>query len=90
VLVRLERLTPTPWRDAAAALLRGAHVEAAERFATIGVLPEEARARLLAAEALAAAGRVEDAELQWSRCMPFFERVGASAYVRRGEDVSSG
>jgi len=87
VLVRLEELAPTPWRDAAAALLRGAHVEAAERFATIGVLPEEAHARLLAAEALTAVGRVEDAALQLSHCMPFFESIGASAYARRTEDV---
>jgi DNA-binding SARP family transcriptional activator len=84
VLTRLDRLASTPWRDAAAALLRGANVEAAERFATIGVLPEEGQARLIAAEAFAAAGRLEDARLQLSRCLPFFERVGASTYLRRG------
>jgi DNA-binding SARP family transcriptional activator len=81
-LGRVERLASTPWRDAAAALLRGANVEAAERFATIGVLPEEARARLLAAEALAAAGRPEDARLQLSRCLPFFDGVQARAWIR--------
>jgi DNA-binding SARP family transcriptional activator len=82
-LERLGRLASTPWREGAAALLRGANVEAAERFATIGVRPEEAQARLLAAEAFVTAGRLEDARLQFSRCLPFFERVGASAYTRR-------
>jgi hypothetical protein len=89
VLPRLERLGPSPWRDAAAALLHGDNVEAAERFAKIGVLPEEAQARLLAAEAFAAAGRQDDAEAQLARCVPFFESVGATAYVRRGKKLRS-
>jgi len=87
VLARLERLGPSPWRDAAAAMLHGDNVEAAERFAMIGVLPEEAQARLLAAEAFAAAGRQDDAEAQLARCIPFFESVGATAYVRHGKKL---
>src|SRR5439155_17505693 len=85
VLARLERIGPSPWRDAAAAMLHGDNVGAAERFARIGVLPEEAQARLLAAEAFAATGRQDDAEAQLARCVPFFESVGATAYLRRGE-----
>ena len=87
VLARLERLGPSPWRDAAAAMLHGDNVEAAERFARIGVLPEEAQARLLAAEAFAAAGRQDDAEAQLACCIPFFESVGATAYVRHGKEL---
>jgi hypothetical protein len=89
VLARFERLGPSPWRDAAVAMLHGDNVGAAERFASIGVLPEEAQARLLAAEAFAAAGRQDDAEAQLARCVPFFESVGATAYLRRGKKLRS-
>jgi hypothetical protein len=87
VSARLARLGPSPWRDAAAAMLHGDNVKAAERFARIGVLPEEAQARLLAAEAFAADDRHDDADAQLARCTPFFESVGATAYVRRGEKL---
>ena len=60
-------------------MLRGDNVEAAELFARIGVLPEEAQARLLAAETFAEAGRQDDAEAQLVRCVPFFESMGARA-----------
>jgi hypothetical protein len=50
-------------------------------------LPEEAQARLLAAEAFAADDRHDDADAQLARCTPFFESVGATAYVRRGEKL---
>jgi hypothetical protein len=86
-LARLERLVPSPWRDAAAALLRGEHIEAAERFAAIGVSPEEARARLFAAEALAAGGRQREADSQLTLCVPFFERVGAAECLRRSAEL---
>ena len=89
VLARLETLVPSPWRDAAAAMLHGEHRGAAELFARIGILPEEAQARLLAAEAFAAAGSHEAMEGQLERCVPFFESVGATAYVRRGEKLRS-
>jgi DNA-binding SARP family transcriptional activator len=89
VRARLERLGPSPWRDAAAAMLHGDHVEAADLFARIGVLPEEAQARLLGAEAFAAAGRQDDAEAQLARCVPFFESVGATAYVCRVKKLRS-
>jgi DNA-binding SARP family transcriptional activator len=82
-LARLERVRASPWRDAAMAMLRGDHVEAAERFATIGVQPEEAHARLLASEALAADGRDADANAQLAAGKRFFESVGAAAYTRR-------
>ena len=70
-------------------MLHGEHVEAAELFAAIGVLPEEAQARLLAAEAFTAAGRRDDAEAQLDRCIPFFESVGATAYASRGKKLRS-
>jgi hypothetical protein len=70
-------------------MLHGDHVEAADLFARIGVLPEEAQARLLGAEAFAAAGRQDDAEAQLARCVPFFESVGATAYVCRVKKLRS-
>jgi hypothetical protein len=83
VAARLAAIAPSPWRDAAEALLRD-HVDAADRFVTIGVLPEEATARLLAAEAAANANEVR---AQLALCVPFFERVGATAYLARAEEL---
>src|SRR5207248_1728804 len=37
----------------------------------------------------AAAGRQEDMEAQLERCLPFFEKVGATAYLRRGRGLLS-
>jgi hypothetical protein len=82
-LARLAALGPSPWLDAATAMLGGDHADAADRFAAIGVLPEEAYARLLAAESLAAAGQGAVAQLQVERCTAFFERVGATRYLDR-------
>jgi DNA-binding SARP family transcriptional activator/tetratricopeptide (TPR) repeat protein len=87
VLARLERLGPSPWRDAAAAVLHGDNVEAAELLGRIGVLPEEAHARLLAAEAFAVAGDQEAMQAQLERCLPLFDGVGATAYLRRGRGL---
>jgi len=90
VLARLAGAGPSPWRDATAALLRGDHGEAALLFAKIGVAPEEAQARLAAAEAFAAAGRQHEVDAELAGCLPFFARVDATAYTRRGEALRVG
>jgi hypothetical protein len=79
----------SPWHDAAHAMLRGDHAAAAERLATIGALPEEAYARLLAGEASAAAGKHAEARSQLGRCAPFFESVCAAAYLERVSTLRS-
>ena len=79
--------TPTPWLEAAASLASGDALAAAHTYVRIGSLPDEAHARLLAAEALVSAGRRAEAEHELARALDFYRSVGASAYVRAGEDL---
>ena len=76
---------PTRWLTAACRLVEDAHVEAADEYAAIGARPEEARARLRASAALAAAGRRSDAEHQLGLALDFYRAVGADAYLRAAE-----
>lgn len=66
-------------------LARGELVEAAELLGANGLRTEEAYTRLRAAEALTAAGRRAEAQLQLERALAFYRSVGATTYVRRGE-----
>jgi class 3 adenylate cyclase/tetratricopeptide (TPR) repeat protein len=75
----------TPWRRAAAAYVSGNFQEAAAEYASIGALPDEAYARLRAAEALVAEGRRAEANAELKRALGFWRSVGATAYVREGE-----
>jgi thioredoxin-like negative regulator of GroEL len=74
----------TRWLEAALALVDDP-VEAARIYAQIGSLPDEAHARLRAAEALAAAGRRAEADEEAGRALNFYRAVGATRYVREGE-----
>ena len=75
----------TRWLEAALALAEGDPREGARIFAQIGSLPDEAHARLRAAEALAAAGRRQEADEELSLALDFYRAVGATRYVREGE-----
>jgi hypothetical protein len=75
----------TPWRKAAAAYVAGDFQGAADEYSAIGALPEEADARLLAAEALVREGRRAEADAELKRSLAFWRSVGADAYVRQGE-----
>jgi class 3 adenylate cyclase/tetratricopeptide (TPR) repeat protein len=77
----------TRWADAAAAYSAGAFEEAAEIYGDIGVLPDEAHARLRAAEALVEAGRRAEAEAQLQRALAFYRSVGATAYIHEAEGL---
>jgi class 3 adenylate cyclase len=77
--------TPSPWIDAARAYARGDYVEAAAALERIGSLPEEAEARLRAAEQLRAQGREDEAEEQLGRARRFYESVHATAYLPSAE-----
>jgi class 3 adenylate cyclase/tetratricopeptide (TPR) repeat protein len=79
----------TRWVGAADAIARGELERAANRCVEIGTLPDEAYVRLLAAKALADAGRHEDAEDQLERSLSFHRSVGAEAYVRESEQVAA-
>jgi hypothetical protein len=74
--------SPTPWLRAAAALAAGEFELAADRYAEIGARPDEAYARLLAAELLTT-GRPADAQL--GSALAFYRQVNAAAYLHQAE-----
>jgi hypothetical protein len=51
----------------------------------MGSLPDEALARLRAADKLVADGRRAEADEQLGRALAFFRSVGATVYVREAE-----
>lgn len=73
------------WQDAARAILSRDFARAADLSAELGLVTEEAYARLRAAEALAGAGRRPEADEQLAKALAFYRSVGATAYIRRGE-----
>jgi class 3 adenylate cyclase len=73
------------WFEAAADVLRGDLVAAADCLHRIGSLPDEAFARQRAAEQLFADGRGEEGGEQLRRALEFWRSVGATAYLREGE-----
>jgi len=75
----------TKWLEAAEAIARASFAEAAGIYATIGSLPDEAWARLRAAEELVGAERRGEAESELESALSFFRRVGATRYVREAE-----
>jgi tetratricopeptide (TPR) repeat protein len=73
------------WIEAARLHVAGDLPGAADALARGGVLTDEARTRLAAAERLAAAGWTAEAQAQLDQALAFFRSVGASLYVRRAE-----
>ena len=53
----------------------------------MGLRPDEALARLFAAEDLAAAGRGPEADYQLERALRFFRSVGALRFIRHAEEL---
>jgi tetratricopeptide (TPR) repeat protein len=76
---------PTPWQQAATAIAAGRFEEAADRYAEIGSLPDEAFARLRTAEQLLGAGRQAEGTAQLQRAMAFYRQVGAAGYLREAD-----
>jgi class 3 adenylate cyclase len=70
----------TPWRTAGLAAAQGDLVAAADEYEHIGSKFVEAWARLLAAEA-----GCPDSGVQLARAQAYFERIGATPYLRRCE-----
>jgi hypothetical protein len=82
----ISRVTaPTPWQEAAAAIAAGRFEEAADRYAKIGSLPDEAYARLRAGEQLLNAGRRADGNAQLQQALAFYRQVGATAYLHEAD-----
>jgi tetratricopeptide (TPR) repeat protein len=75
----------TPWIAAATAFVRGDFPLAADIYARTGSLPDEAYARLRAAEALIQDGRRPEGDSELQRAFAFHRSVGATAYLREGE-----
>jgi class 3 adenylate cyclase/tetratricopeptide (TPR) repeat protein len=79
----------TPWLEGAEHLLAGEFAPAADVLARIGSLPDEAYARLCAAESLAAAERWEEANAELPRSLDFYRSVGATAYLSRAQKLEA-
>jgi class 3 adenylate cyclase/tetratricopeptide (TPR) repeat protein len=73
------------WRRAAVALFSGNPTGAADIYAEIGSGPDEAYARLRAAELFLGEGRRAEADHQLERALAFWRAAGATVYVREGE-----
>ena len=81
------RAASTPWLEAAAAFAGSDFERAADQYAGIGSLPDEAFARLQAAKRLLADGRRAEANAQLQRALAFYRQVQASAYLAEGETL---
>jgi class 3 adenylate cyclase/tetratricopeptide (TPR) repeat protein len=77
--------TATPWLEAATCWVRGEFERAADLYGEIGSLPDEALARLRAAEKLVGAGRRLEADEQLARALAFWRSVAATRYIHEGE-----
>jgi len=85
LLAATEAAPPTRWIEAARLYAGGDFAAAAELYAQIGSLLDEADARLRAAEQLAEAGGREEADAQLEQALAFYRSVGATRYVIEGE-----
>jgi tetratricopeptide (TPR) repeat protein len=77
--------TPWKWVDAARALGASDFAAAADICAGMGARPEEAWARLHAAERFVHEDRRHEGDEQLQQALAFYRSVGASRYVREGE-----
>ena len=77
----------TPWVRAATAFVRGDFQAAADVYAAAGSLPDEAFARLRAAEALITAGDRAEGDKELQRALAFHRSVDATAYLGEGEGL---
>jgi class 3 adenylate cyclase/tetratricopeptide (TPR) repeat protein len=78
-------LLRTKWLEAASAFVNVEFLDSARIYAEIGSLPDEAFARLRAAQALAAADRAGEAGEEIAAALDFWRKVGASAYAAEAE-----
>jgi tetratricopeptide (TPR) repeat protein len=78
------------WLQAARLIVDGRYQEAADLFREAGSLPEEAYARLRAAESLRKAGHREEADHQLGRAVSFWHSVDAKRYMHASEAFLTG
>jgi class 3 adenylate cyclase/tetratricopeptide (TPR) repeat protein len=77
----------TPWLEAATAVAAGRFEHAAESYAEMGSLPDEAYARLRAAQQHFAAGRRVEGNTQLQQALAFYRQVRASGYLREADTL---
>jgi tetratricopeptide (TPR) repeat protein len=75
------------WTQAVRAYIDADFVDAAEILHRAGARPDEAEARLRAAERLGAEGRRAEADVQIKEALSFYRSVGATKYVRDAEGL---
>ncbi len=85
----LARHPESPWTEAARAYLDHDFTGAAEILGRAGAKPDEAEARLRAAEQLAAGGRRAEADEELARALDFYRSVGATRYLREAEALGA-
>ena len=78
---------PSPWVDAVRAYASGDFVAAADRLHQIGSLPDEAEARLRAAEQFAASGNRGESHHQLGLAIAFFRSVRATRFESECESL---
>jgi tetratricopeptide (TPR) repeat protein len=76
---------PTRWLEAATRYAAGQFAEAASLYAQIGSQPDEAYARLRAAEQLIQANRRAEADEELATALEFYRRAGAARMVSEAE-----
>ena len=76
---------PSRWLDAAKAYAARDFLGAAERYREIGSRPDEADARVRAAEMLLAEGRTHDARNELDAALAFWRTVEARGYAKSAE-----
>ena len=85
-LVRaLEGYPESRWTNAVHAYLGGDFGRAADLLSRAGTRPDEAEARVRAAEQLIASGRRAEADAQLDLALAFYRSVGATRYLREAE-----
>jgi class 3 adenylate cyclase len=84
---RLRTLEPASslWLKASREILDHEFEQAAETFAEIGCVPDEAEARLRSGRRLQAEGRADEAERQLERARAFYREVNATRLLARAE-----
>jgi hypothetical protein len=82
----LERAVgPTLWHEAAGRVISGDLAAAADVYAEIGSVPDEAYTRLRAAEALVRTDKRAEADRQLRLALPVFAQLGATAWAAEGQ-----
>ena len=79
----------TPWVVAARAVVRRDFSQAVEVYEGIGARPQEAAARLRAAEERFAAGAHAEGEAELERALAFWRSVGATAYLEDAQALAA-